>query len=265
MSEQYVLADAEHDAERARLDLLEAAHDPITQRRLTALGVAAGWRCLEVGAGGGSITRWLAEQVGASGGVVAADINTRFLVDLPPNVEVREHDLRRDHFESGAFDLVHCRSVVMHVPDKGGAIERLVAAVRPGRWLCAEEGDWGLMTIGGHPDAEWANDLRDSALAGARQHTPLDIHCGRRLPGLFADAGLTEIGGDAVGAVASGDSPVLERHRIDMALAAAGGVAFGVISQQDADRFLAVLSDPGVVLLGGSSVGVWGRKRALGE
>ena len=34
----------------------------------------------------------------------------------------------------------------------------------------------------------------------------------------------------------------------------------GVISQQEADRFLAVLADPGVVLLGGSSVGVWGRK-----
>jgi SAM-dependent methyltransferase len=246
MSEQYVLADAEHDAERARLDLLEVAHDPITQRRLTALGVSNGWRC--------------PEQVGPSGEVVAVDINTRFLVDLPPNVEVREQDLRRDDFDAGAFDLVHCRSVVMHVPDKREAIERLAAAVRPGGWLCAEEGDWGLMTIGGHPDSDWANDLRDTALAGAREHTPLDVHCGRRLPGLFADAGLTEIGGDALGAVASGNTPVLERHRIDMALAAAGGVAMGVISQQDADRFLAVLADPRVVLLGGSSVGVWGRK-----
>ena len=35
MSEQYVLADAAHDAERARLDLLEEAHDPTTQRRLS--------------------------------------------------------------------------------------------------------------------------------------------------------------------------------------------------------------------------------------
>ena len=65
----------------------------------------------------------------------SVDINTRFLVDLSPNVEVREHDLRRADFDAGAFDLVHCRSVVMHVPDKRGAVERLAAAVRPGRWL----------------------------------------------------------------------------------------------------------------------------------
>jgi SAM-dependent methyltransferase len=260
MSEQYVLADAAYDAERARLDLLEAAHDPTTERRLSTLGTEPGWHCLEVGAGGGSIARWLGERVAPSGAVVAVDINTRFLVDLPATVEVREHDLRADDFEAGAFDLVHCRSVVMHVPDKRGAIERLAAALRPGGWLCVEEGDWGLMTIGGHPDADWANDLRDAALAGARERTPLDIHCGRRLPGLFAEAGLTEIGGDAVGAVASGDAPVLVRHRIDMALAAAGAVAFGVITQEEADRFLAVLADPNVVVLGGSSVGVWGRK-----
>ena len=89
MTEKYVLADADHDAERARLDLLEEAHDPITRRRLSTLGVKPGSRCLEVGAGGGSIARWLGEQVTPSGAVVAVDINTRFLVDLPATVEVR--------------------------------------------------------------------------------------------------------------------------------------------------------------------------------
>src|SRR2546427_8101766 len=108
--QQYVLADAEHDAERARLDLLEQAGDPISQRRLSALGIGRGWRCLEVGAGGGSMVRWLAREVGPTGAVVAVDINTRFLVDLPANVEVRAHDVRADDFEPDAFDLVHCRA-----------------------------------------------------------------------------------------------------------------------------------------------------------
>jgi SAM-dependent methyltransferase len=265
MTEQYVLADADHNAERARLDLLEAAHDPTTQRRLAALGIAPGWRCLEVGAGGGSIVRWLADQVGASGSVVAADINTRFLVDLPPNVEVRDHDLRTMDFEPDSFDLVHCRSVLMHLPDKPGALRRLVAALRPGGWLCAEEGDWGSMTLAGHPDAAWADQLRDRALEAAGGRTPLDVRFGRRLPGLVAEAGCTALGGDAAAAVATEGSPVLIRHRMDMALAAAGAVAFGVATQDEIDRFLAIVADPGIVLLGGTSVGVWGRKPSGGE
>ena len=46
--------------ERARLRLLEELHDPLTISQLDAIGVGEGWRCLDVGAGGGSVTRLLA-------------------------------------------------------------------------------------------------------------------------------------------------------------------------------------------------------------
>ena len=56
MSEaRYFAADAADTSERQRLGLLEQLLDPLTIRRLEALGVAAGWRCLTVGAGRGSI------------------------------------------------------------------------------------------------------------------------------------------------------------------------------------------------------------------
>jgi hypothetical protein len=42
--------------ERARLRLLEEYHDPLSTRQLDAIGVGEGWRCLDVGAGGGSVT-----------------------------------------------------------------------------------------------------------------------------------------------------------------------------------------------------------------
>ena len=44
-----------------------------------------GWRCLEIGAGRGSMATWLAERVGPAGQVVATDIDTRYLerLDLP--------------------------------------------------------------------------------------------------------------------------------------------------------------------------------------
>jgi hypothetical protein len=70
----YLLARADECAERARLRNLEAWLDPITVEHLEATGIAAGWRCLEVGAGGGSIARWLSERVAPSGSLVATDI-----------------------------------------------------------------------------------------------------------------------------------------------------------------------------------------------
>ena len=59
----YVHANAAFDDELARLHLLEARYDPRTFRRLSMFGPLAGARCLEVGAGTGSVARWLAGGV----------------------------------------------------------------------------------------------------------------------------------------------------------------------------------------------------------
>jgi 2-polyprenyl-3-methyl-5-hydroxy-6-metoxy-1,4-benzoquinol methylase len=68
VSEDHYIARQSAEAfERERLGLLERLADPITLRRLQSLGVGVGWRCLEVGAGHGSIVRWLARQVGPQG------------------------------------------------------------------------------------------------------------------------------------------------------------------------------------------------------
>jgi 2-polyprenyl-3-methyl-5-hydroxy-6-metoxy-1,4-benzoquinol methylase len=52
-------------AEDERLSLLEQIYDPVSRRRRAL--VQPGWRCLEVGAGRGSMAVWLAEQVGPTG------------------------------------------------------------------------------------------------------------------------------------------------------------------------------------------------------
>ena len=69
--------------ERERLAGLEAALDPGTREHLTRLGVGPGKRCLEIGAGGGSVAFWLAERVAPGGTVVATDIETSFLESRP--------------------------------------------------------------------------------------------------------------------------------------------------------------------------------------
>ena len=60
----YLLDNAAHQT-AGRFSGLEAGLDENTKTRLSALGIAAGWRCLEIGAGSGSIARWMAKLVGA--------------------------------------------------------------------------------------------------------------------------------------------------------------------------------------------------------
>lgn len=51
---------------RQRLAAMEAGLDPWTSDNLESRGIVPDWRCLEVGAGAGSIARWLSSRVGAT-------------------------------------------------------------------------------------------------------------------------------------------------------------------------------------------------------
>jgi hypothetical protein len=91
--------------QRDRLDTLETLFDPGTIRQLEARGVAPGWRCFEVGAGGGSIAAWLCDRVGPEGTVLATDLDTKWVSELAQaNLEVRVHDLLDDDLPDGEFD-----------------------------------------------------------------------------------------------------------------------------------------------------------------
>jgi SAM-dependent methyltransferase len=213
---EYILDNAWQQARR-RLALLEAELDPGTTRHLQALGVAEGWRCLEVGGGGGSIADWLCRRVGPSGRVLATDIDTRFLEALDrPNLDVRRHDIAAEDLPAGAFDLVHTRTVLNHVGARTEALRRMADAVRPGGWLLVEEGDWGWWM----PDP--ATDSAASALfrkhwkahdhfAAARG---VDHYYGRRLYGDLRALGMGEIGAEGRVAVVQGGSPHAQMWRM---------------------------------------------------
>jgi SAM-dependent methyltransferase len=141
----YTLDNAGREAS-ARFDALAAMYDPGTIRHLEERGVSSGWHCLEVGGGGGSIAAWLAARVGSAGRVVVTDIDPRFLESLQvPNLEVRRHDIVNDPLPEAAFDLVHSRLVLLHLPEREKALARMVAALKPGGWLVDEEFDASSM------------------------------------------------------------------------------------------------------------------------
>lgn len=128
--------------EPGRLDLMSQMLDPQLFFRLRQIGVAEGWRCLEVGAGNGSVSRWLAGQVGASGSVVASDLDPGLMGPADaPNLTVRAIDVTRDDLGED-YDLVLARALLHHLPERTAVLQRLSEAVRPGGYLVLEEPDF---------------------------------------------------------------------------------------------------------------------------
>lgn len=261
---QYFAADREYDEELSRLRLIEGKGDPFTTRLLTKVGVSQGWRCLEVGAGAGSIAAWLADRVGPDGQVVATDIDPRFLREVPKNVEVRRHDVTKDDLEEGAFDLAHCRSLLVHIADPEAVLRRMMAALRPGGWLLVDEPDFGTMAAvdGGHPLADAFNrtlPVRVSFLADAGI---MNGYLGRSLPSLMTDIGLVEVANEGAVTVARGGDPASQNWlsvwgRLDDFL-----LAEGALDERDVADTQRALRDPTFWYRNSMVLGVWGQRPA---
>ncbi|NKY99315.1 AMP-binding protein [Nocardiopsis alborubida] len=129
---------SEHAFDQHRF--LAAAYDPMTTERLEQTGVGPGWNCLEVGAGGGSVALWLADRVAPGGSVLATDIKPE-RIPAAEGLEVVRHDVVRDPLPEAAFDLIHSRLVLLHIPERIAVLDRLVRALKPGGVLQLDEFD----------------------------------------------------------------------------------------------------------------------------
>ncbi len=196
-------------AEDERLDLLEQIYDPSSRRRRSF--VQQGWRCLEIGAGRGSMAAWMAEQVGPEGHVVATDIDTRYLERLEvPNLEVIRHSILDDPLDvlGEPFDVVCSRLMLFHLKGvQEQAISRMAECLRPGGWLFDEDCDWGAAAPvdPAHPRYDdYQRIWRDGDWWTPRGY---DKVFGQKLPALFERCGLQEIRNEASTEVVRGGSP----------------------------------------------------------
>lgn len=196
--------------EDGRLHLLEELFDPLSRQRRAL--VQPGWRCLEVGAGRGSMAAWLAQQVGPEGRVVATDVDTSYLQRLKvPTLDVRQHNILTDpldRLEPGSFDLVCARLLLFWLAGKQEfAIRRLVECLKPGGWLIDEDGDWGMVAPVDptHPYHEpYQQAWKNGDWWASRGYDPM---FGRKLPVLFERCGLVKIHQDTHASVVQGGSP----------------------------------------------------------
>jgi 2-polyprenyl-3-methyl-5-hydroxy-6-metoxy-1,4-benzoquinol methylase len=236
---------------RARLAGLSAQFDPVTIRHLAAVGVAAGWHCLEVGAGTGSIARWLAATAGSTGRVVATDIDTQFLDDLPrPPVEVVRHDITGDPLEQDAFDLIHVRAVLQHLPSRREVITRLVTALRPGGVLVLEDivaGEALLPVLGRvvSPSSKAAvfARLMPAMVAGIRAAGG-DPEFGLELPAALVAAGLRDVDAELTSRLVRGGSEESAFYTASTQELGPRLVTTGLLHDQELAEPLVFLQDP---------------------
>lgn len=259
-SDQGYLLDNQQAEAGQRFDALAELFDPVTFRHLSAVGLAAGWRCWEVGAGGPSVPAWLAQQVGSSGRVVATEIDTGWLRQ-PGDFEVRTHDVGADEPLAGPFDLIHARLVLVHVTQRQKALASMVSALAPGGWLVIEDADPALQPLicpDEHgPEQRLANRLRHGFRELLAQRGA-ELAFGRTLPRLLREAGLVDVRADGFFPVTGPACTALEAATVRQVRGRL--VAGAIATDAEIDEHLANVEDGGLDLATSPLISAWGRR-----
>jgi len=165
---------------------------------LERLGLAEGWTCVDVGAGGGDVSVALAQVVGRSGRVYAVDVDPRRRDEIAALAAAHAQVLALSQAGEELtlpepVDLAFCRFLLLHVPEPLRVLRRMAAAVKPGRWVVAQEPITTAGRVGG----------RALSMEGAR-----DQDVGAVLPALVLEAGLELVDAWAEAPAGAGPGPV---------------------------------------------------------
>ncbi|MGH3359162.1 MAG: class I SAM-dependent methyltransferase [Nocardioidaceae bacterium] len=229
-----------------RFTSLQHCYDPISVTRLGALGIRPGWRCLEIGTGAGSVANWLGEQVGDGGSVVATDIDVGLVGETADNVEVRSHDIVRDPLPEAAFDLVHARLVLLHLPERRRALHRIWHALKPGGQLLLEDFDCTWMPVLSAPDAASVR-LFTKVVDGIHellQRAGADIAWGSNAYQVLVDTGYVDLDVRGYSELWRGGSIGAQLHRANAQQTAERLVRLGLATAGEIERFVTLIEDP---------------------
>ena len=148
------------DAETRRLILQHQLYGPFTRQFLTAAGITAAMKVLDVGSGAGDVALLLADLVGPQGQVIGVDVNAEILqlarsrvqavgwttVTFHPG-DIMELDLDRD------FDAV---------------AGRWVCSTRRTRWRCCAGPGTGSVPAGSSPSRRSTSAAHPGAIRPGR-------------------------------------------------------------------------------------------------
>jgi SAM-dependent methyltransferase len=255
---RYATGPLAHDiaTEERRLRLLEDACDPMTIALLERFHLQRSWNCLEIGAGAGSIARWMAERCES---ITATDVGTRLLRGVAnKRVLVLEHDVTRDEFPAASFDLVHARGVFGHLPERESILPKVAAWLRPGGWLVLEDFSDALLDHSPHDAYRTAMIAGGDAMA-SMQGT--DFQWPRCFPQPLAAVGLCELGLGFHPVISGGGTASSEFMRLTLQQLAPAIEECALASRKQVQSALAAFENPAFRDFGYSLFTCWGRRR----
>lgn len=182
---------------------------------------------------------------GSSGHVVATNINIRFLRALElPNLEVLGQNIVDDTLEQGAFDLVHMHAVLVHLGERSKALDRMVATLKPGGWLLAEEKQLRLVCR----DPPVREIARERLIELIKAHQAagggVDVFYGRRLYADLCTRGLVDVGAEGRSWMGRAASPSAQGLRMSYTQMCEVLLGSGELDAEDLDACLALFDDP---------------------
>ncbi|MBD0675146.1 hypothetical protein BU198_31710 [Streptomyces sp. CBMA156] len=229
--------------ERARLDALSRAFDPQTRRRLEAAEIAPDWSCLEIGAGAGTVAHWMAARC-HRGRVTATDLDVALVREpVPANLTVLVHDVTEDAFPEGAFQLIHARAVLMHLPQRERIIQRMLPWLAPGGVLLVE--DLVHFPRHGLPASSPLRRVIDAWWASLATSFGMDDTWGVRVAAAMRDTGYEKVRSEADLPAFHAGSPIAEFSRLTIQAVAPRLVSTGLLSEADVHAGLEEIDDPG--------------------
>ena len=266
MKSKYIFTDTQFDSELKRLQILEKVSDPASRRRILATGLTTGWQCLEVGAGAGSIMRWMSQEIGTSGKVTAIDVDTRFVEDrsLPilPNAEVIKADINQTVL-TDSFDLIHARNILIHLADYQVTLAKIFNWLKPNGWLVLEEPDFSAARFISGTQSEHQSVKRvNQAICQMFTNQGKDYALGVKLPFLLQQLGLQQLQVKNDVPISPGGSDIATMMKLSALGLAEKYTATGMARNEDIQNYCQFAENPtswGIYL---ATVGVWGQKNA---
>ena len=233
----------QHDlkGESDRLRLMSDLLDPSSEFHLLRVGVAAGWHCLEIGAGNDSLSQWLAQCVGATGHVIATDIRTDLLQGIVGgNLEVRKFDVVHDEPPNPPFDLIAMRALLHHLPERRAVVGKAARWLKPGGWLFIQEPDFYPSWTVAPPSQKhfWEQFIR-----WAESHQ-IDYYVGRKIPAWIQAEGLLNIKSEGHAIFYNGRSAFAEWWDYGIGEVAGKLQSEGGVSRATLDEFFTLYRDP---------------------
>jgi 2-polyprenyl-3-methyl-5-hydroxy-6-metoxy-1,4-benzoquinol methylase len=233
----------QHDlrGESDRLRLMSDLLDPSSKFHLLQTGVSTGWHCLEIGAGNGSLSQWLAQRVGPTGHVIASDIRTDLMERIAGgNLEVRKFDAVRDDPPDAPYDLIATRALLHHLPERQAVVGRMTRWLKPDGWLFIQEPDFYPTWTVEPPSQKnfWEQFIRWAA------SYQIDYYVGRKIPAWLQAEGLLDIRSEGHAILYNGGSAFAEWWDLGILEVADKLQSEGGVSKATLDEFFTLNRDP---------------------